>query len=192
MALLTFDDPLPFRPQRVVVAGTSGSGKSTLARRIGEQLHAPYQELDELFHGPGWTELPDFVENVTAFTDQPTWVCEFQYVDVRAMLADRADTLVFLMYPRLLVMWRVIKRTVGRRRRREPLWNGNEEGPLWKILVDDEHIIRWAWKTHHENRKRLGPLVERGDLTVVVLRSPSETEQWLTGPLAASRFGDAP
>ena len=192
MALLTCDDPLTTRPQRVVVAGTSGSGKSTLARRIADQLSAPYQELDALFHGPGWTRLPGFVEKVTAFTDQPTWVSEFQYVDVRDMLADRADTLVFLDYPRWLVMWRVTRRTVVRRHHREQLWNGNQEGPLWKILVDDEHIIRWAWKTHHENRKRLGPLVERGDLTVVVLRSPSETEQWLTGPLAASRFGDAP
>jgi adenylate kinase family enzyme len=152
-------------------------------------IGAPYQELDALFHGPDWTELPGFVEKVTAFTDQPTWVCEYQYIDVRAMLADRADTMVFLDYPRRLVMWRVIRRTVSRRRRREPLWNGNEEGPLWRILLDDEHIIRWAWKTHRENRERLGPLAEREDLTVVALRSPAETERWLAGSLAASLRG---
>ncbi len=189
MTLLSCDDPLAIRPRRVVVAGTSGSGKSTLARRIADRLSAPYQELDALFHGPGWTRLPGFVEKVTAFTDQPTWVSEFQYVDVRDMLADRADTLVFLDYPRWLVMWRVIRRTVTRRHHREQLWNGNEEGPLWKILVDDEHIIRWAWKTHRENRERLPGLAARDDLTVVALRSPAEADRWLAGPLAASLGG---
>ena len=186
MTLLSCKDPLPARPQRVLVAGTSGSGKSTLARRIADRLDAPYQELDALFHGPGWTRLPGFVEKVTAFAAEPTWVSEFQYVDVRDMLADRADTLVFLDYSRWLVMWRVIRRTVSRRRRREKLWNGNEEAPLWTILTDDEHIIRWAWKTHRTNQEMIRPLGERQDLAVVMLRSPDEAERWLSGPFATA------
>jgi adenylate kinase family enzyme len=185
MPLLTFNDPLPFRPQRVVVAGTSGSGKSTLARIIGDRLGAPYQELDALFHGPGWTELPDFVENVEAFTSQPTWACEFQYEGARPMLAERADLVVYLLYPKWLVLSRVIRRTVRRRFRREELWNGNQEGPLWTFFTDSEHIIRWSWRTHGEKEGRVALLDALGKY-VVTLRSPRETEQWLDGPLAAA------
>ena len=49
--MLSQSDPLPARPQRVVVAGVSGVGKSTLALRIADVLGLPYTEIDALFHG---------------------------------------------------------------------------------------------------------------------------------------------
>ena len=38
--VLSFDDPLPARPARVLVAGVSGVGKTTLAARIPEIVDA--------------------------------------------------------------------------------------------------------------------------------------------------------
>lgn len=53
--VLTFDQSLPWCPQRVLVAGTSGSGKTTWASRIAHQLGVGHVEIDALYHGPNWT-----------------------------------------------------------------------------------------------------------------------------------------
>ena len=167
-------------PRRILVAGASGAGKSTLARRIAEAAGLPYVEIDALFHGPGWTPRPSFAAEVEAFTSQPGWVTEWQYESVRDLLAARAHVLVFLDYPRPLVMRRVIVRTLRRRLLREELWNGNREGPLRGILTDPEHIIRWAWTTH-ASRAGLVEAAERRHpaLEIVRLRHPRDADAWL-------------
>lgn len=184
MPQLGVDDALPHRPSRVLVSGNSGAGKSTLAREIGRILALPYTELDSLFHGPGWEPQPDFVDKVDAFTSGPRWTSEFQYDDVRPMLLDRADLMVWLDYPHRVVMRRVSTRTVVRRIRSQHLWNGNYEPPLRKVLTDPEHIIRYAWGARHGAAGRAqAMLVSHPGLPVVRLRSPRETRRWLEGPL---------
>ena len=187
MAFLGHSDPLPHRPRRVLVAGTSGSGKTTLAGRIGAALEIPHQEIDALFHGPGWTPLPSFMAEVERFSSGPRWVTEWQYRVARPLLAERAELLVWLDLPRRTVMRQVVVRTLRRRLRRELLWNGNVEPPLWTVLRDRDHIVRWAWRTHRTNAERVARLVEqRPALPVVRLRSRAEVEDWLDGPLAGA------
>src|SRR5690349_19837931 len=121
MPLLGPADPLPARPNRVVVAGTSGSGKTTLAARIAEALDAPHVEIDALFHGPSWVPRPTFEEDVHRFAAEPTWVTEWQYSSVRDHLAERADLVVWLDLPKATVMRQVARRTLLRRVRRQRL-----------------------------------------------------------------------
>ena len=178
--VLTHLDPLPLEPQRVLVTGTSGAGKSTLARTLAVSLHLPYTEMDALFHGPNWTPRPEFLADVTALVQQPAWVTEWQYHQVRSLLADNAQVLVWLDYPRSLIMWRVIKRTVWRWATREELWNGNRERNLWRSFTEREGIVRWAWDTHPKTEERVRALQASGlDLIIVRLRSPRQAEVWL-------------
>ena len=175
---------LPMRPRRVLVAGTSGAGKTTLARRVAALLDLPHIEIDALFHGPGWTPRDSFESEVHRFSAGSCWVTEWQYSQVRAILAQRADLLVWLDLPRALVMRQVIRRTVRRRLSRQVLWNGNREPPLWTILTDPEHIVRWAWTTHDKTATRVAALLEeRPELVVIRLISRSDIERWLAGPL---------
>ena len=184
MPLLGPDDPLPRRPRRILVAGASGSGKTTLAAGLAPLLDLPRIELDALFHGPAWTPRPSFVEDVRRVTAAPAWVTEWQYGQVRDLLADRADLLVWLDLGRVLVMRQVVTRTVRRSWRREQLWNGNVEPPLRTLLTDPEHIVRWAWSTHGHTGPRVAALrSRRPDLPVVRLRSRSEVARWLAGPV---------
>jgi adenylate kinase family enzyme len=184
--LLSADDPLPDRPMRVTVNGTSGSGKTTLAQRVGQALGLPHTETDALFHGPGWTPRPDFLDRVRDLTSQPRWVCEYQYDAARPLIADRADLVVWLDPPVPLVMWRVVRRTVVRRLRRQELWNGNREGPLRAFFTDREHVVRYAWATRHKAKQRVDDLLaSHPAMPVVRLRSRREVDRWLAGPLAA-------
>lgn len=173
-------DPLPHPPRRVVIAGVSGSGKSTLARRLARILQLPYTEMDALFHGPGWTERETFLEDVDAFTSEPRWVTEWQYHVARPLLAERADTLVWLDLPYRRVLGRVVTRTVKRRITRQPLWNDNVEGPLSGFVTDPDHIVRWSIRSRNKDRD-LAEVVAREypHLQAVRLRSPREVEQFI-------------
>jgi adenylate kinase family enzyme len=182
--LLGADDPLPARPRRVLVAGSSGAGKTTLAVRIGRVLDVPRVEIDALFHGPGWTPRPTFEADVRAFAATGTWVTEWQYRSVRALLAERADLVVWLDFPRARVMTYLTRRTVQRRLLRRRLWNDNVEPPLWTFVTDPDHIVRWAWRTHARTAERVADLRERHpDLVVVRLPDRAAARRWVDGPL---------
>lgn len=167
-------------PRRILVAGTSGAGKSTLAKRIAAASGLPYQEIDALFHGPGWEPRLTFEVEVDAFSRRPEWVTEWQYGTVQPMLAARAEVLVWLDYSRPRVMWRVIRRTVRRRVSREVLWNGNREAALRTILTDRDHIVRWAWRTHGGHRALVEAATrDNPGLTVVRCTRPTDADRWI-------------
>ncbi|MGH3873192.1 MAG: AAA family ATPase [Pseudonocardiaceae bacterium] len=190
MVWLAADDPLPHVPRRVLVAGTSGAGKTTLAHRVAGVLRSPHTEIDALFHGPSWTPREAFTKDVDRFSAEPAWVTEWQYRLVRPLLAERADTMIWLDLPRMTVMRRVIRRTLRRWLRREVLWNGNVEPPLCTIFTDPEHVIRWAWRTHGIGVQRVWTIArQRPDLLIIRLRDQREVDRWLAGPLRAAADG---
>lgn len=157
-------------------------GKTTLAAEVARRLDIPHVEIDALFHGPDWTPRPEFEADVAAFTAEDAWVTEWQYDAARELVADRAEVLVWLDLPFRLTLTRVVRRTVGRRLRREVLWNGNIEGPLHTVLTDPEHIIRWSISTRRKYRQLVPEAVAaRPHLQLVRLRSRREVEQWLAG-----------
>lgn len=135
LTALGFDDPLRFRPKRVIIAGVSGTGKTTLAARIAPILNAPHTEIDALYHGPNWTPREEFMNDVRVLVKTDRWTTEWQFSSARPILAEHADLLVWLDLPFLTVtLPRVVGRTLMRRLRREALWNGNLEPPPAHLL----------------------------------------------------------
>jgi adenylate kinase family enzyme len=178
--VLSASDPLPQRPNRVAVAGVSGSGKSTLARRLATLLDLPYTEMDALFHGPGWTPRPTFRAEVEALVAGDRCVCEWQYDEARPLVAARADLLVWVDLPFRVALGRLVRRTVGRRVRREELWHGNREAPLHTFFTDPDHVVRWSVRSRHSYRDRIPAVAaEHPGLVVVRLRSAREVDRWL-------------
>jgi adenylate kinase family enzyme len=170
---------------RFVVVGSSGSGKTTTARAISERLGIPHVELDALYHQPDWKPTPDD-ELLAAVADAvagEAWVVDGNYSATRPITWPRARTIVWLDYPKSLVMRRVVGRTLRRVVNREELWNGNREPWTNLYRLDPErNIIRWAWANYDGYRERY--LAAQEDptwdhLDWVVHRSPAETEQWL-------------
>ncbi|GAA1160652.1 AAA family ATPase [Nocardioides aquiterrae] len=178
--MLSAADPLPHRPARIAVAGVSGSGKSTLARRLATLLDLPYTELDSLFHGPGWTPRPTFRAEVEELVRGDRWVCEWQYDEARPLVAARAELLVWVDLPFRVTLVRLVRRTVGRRVRREELWHGNREAPLHTFFTDRDHVVRWAVRSRRSYHQRIPAVAaEHPRLVVVRLRSARDVDRWV-------------
>ena len=139
------------------MVGNSGSGKTPLARRLAEALSVPQLELDSVFHQPGWQPLDSaiFRSRVGEFTTGESWVVDGNYSAVRDIVWSRADTVVWLDFPRRRVMWQLLVRTLRRMATGAELWNGNRE--RWQNLVrldPEQSILAWAWTRHPVYRER--------------------------------------
>lgn len=174
-------DPLTWRPRRILVTGVTGSGKSTFGRAVQARVGIPRVEMDALHWGEGWTQRPDFVAEATAAAHSEAWVAELQYTRILGNLfLARADTLVWLDLPQRVSFYRLLRRTVRSSLRRELICGSVREPPLWTIVTDRDHILRWWWRT----RKKAATQVPRyarefPNLHVVRLRTPREVADWI-------------
>lgn len=146
---------------RIAVTGPSGSGKTWVSEQLAASLGVRHVELDALHHEPNWTSCgPEVLrERVLAATQDDGWVVDGLY---QAMLGDlvleRAETFVWLDFPAPLVMWRLVRRTLMRKRRRIELWNGNYEGTLRESLG---YVIWPALKRAFSNRRDVPEQIAR-------------------------------
>jgi adenylate kinase family enzyme len=141
--------------ERILVVGVTGAGKSTLAQALSGRLGLPYHEMDTLyFNGPGWAVNSDFSEDVSRLAAEPRWIIDsLGYPEVRDLLWDRADTVIWLDYPRRVVMPRVLRRSFRRTVTREVLFGGNRE--TWAGWLSREHPAWWSWSQHARRRQEV-------------------------------------
>ncbi|MFC5909204.1 adenylate kinase [Streptacidiphilus monticola] len=168
--------------ERILVVGVTGAGKSTLARTLSTRLGVPYHEMDALhFGGPDWAVNADFADDVARLTAQPCWVVDsLGYPEVRDLLWERADTVIWLDYPRRVVMARVLRRSIRRSVTRELLFGGNRES--WRGWLSREHPAWWSWSQHGPRRREIHRRV--GDARFAPLDTrrfahPDDTSAWL-------------
>lgn len=172
--------------RRVVVFGTTGSGKSTVATRLAERTGLRVVELDALFWGRDWQPAPVelFRHRVERETVGDGWIVVGNYGQVRDLVWQAADTLIWLDLPLPLVMWRLLRRTIGRIATQEELWGTGNRESLRSAFLSRDSILLWALKTHRRNQRRFalecGFLA--GEKQVVRLRNAREVERFVTTP----------
>jgi adenylate kinase family enzyme len=165
---------------RVSIVGSPGAGKTTFGRALASRTGSRFVELDAIVHQPGWTTLPpdELRAAVECAVDSEAWVIDGSYDAVRDLLLERATTVVWLDFPRRLVMRRVIRRSVRRLMTRQELWNGNRA--RWRSLFGPDHAVRRTWSDHHRRRAELTAcLAEHADLVVHRFAAPSAAREWL-------------
>ena len=162
-------------PRRIaVLASASGSGKTTLARVLASRGDLPFIELDELHHGPNWSEptADEFREIVTPIVAGPAWVIDGSY---RGKLGDlvleRAELVVWIDLPRRIWLPRLVGRSVRRIVGREMLWSGNRE-TFRDAFVGRDSLIGYTWRTYPDRRRRYP--VELAAFPVIRLRTRRE------------------
>lgn len=168
--------------ERILVVGVTGAGKSTLARALSGRLDLPYRDMDALYYtGPEWAVNDDLVATVSRLAAEPRWIVDsLGYPEVRDLLWDRADTVVWLDYPRHVVMPRVLRRSVRRTVTREVLFGGNHE--TWSGWLSRHHPAWWAWRQHTSRGREIAHRAADprfAPLSTIRLRHPRDTAAWL-------------
>ena len=162
---------------RILVIGSGGSGKSTLARRIAERTGLPLIHLDRLYWKPGWVEPPkdEWKATVAGLIAEERWVMDGNYGGTMAERVAAADTIVVLALPRVVCLWRVVRRRFQMAGRQRPdMAPDCPEHLSWEFA-------RWIW-TYPATRlpailRRLAEL--RPDQRGVVLRSVAEIDAFV-------------
>jgi len=163
--------------RRVLVIGSSGSGKTTLATRLAEKFSLPLVFLDVHYWRPGW-KPPDAAawrQRVGMLVDNPEWVMDGNFSETFDLRMPRADTLVWLDFPRAICLRRVLMRTIlyyGRRRPDLP------EGCPEQF---DAKLLRWLWDFPVNSRPAIVAGLDRFGLhlNVVQLRNDRHVGEFL-------------
>lgn len=162
--------------RRVLVIGSGGAGKSTLARALGARLGLPVVHLDRLYWRPGWEETPlrEWVPTVERILDGEAWVIDGNYGGTLERRLAACDTAVFLDLPRVLCLWRVVRRRVRYAGRTRPdTAAGCPERLSWDF-------VRWIWRyPEHRRARGVATLAAAEGVRVVHLRSRREVRDFL-------------
>lgn len=167
---------------KILIIGTSGSGKSTLARKLALKLGVPDIELDALFWKENWqpSEPEEFRTKIKGALNQSQgFVIHGNYNKVRDLTWGNSQLVIWLDYPKSLVMYRVLKRSILRILKQETLWAGNKES-IKKTFFSKDSILLWAWQTYALRKKQyeeLARLPEYQNVTLLRFKSPREAEE---------------
>jgi adenylate kinase family enzyme len=164
--------------RKVLVIGSGGAGKSTFARRLGEALNIEVIHLDSIYWNPGWVEMPkpEWQSTVDAMLKRDAWIMDGNYSGTLATRLEECDTVIFLDMPRLICVWRVLKRAVLYKDKRRPdMAEGCPEQINWEF-------IRWVWAYPERTRPKIIDLLEKNAQSkqVIRLRSGAEVKRFLT------------
>ena len=168
--------------RRLNVVGTSCSGKTTLARALAARLGHPHVEIDALYWGSGWTEVPmaTFRARLEEALAADAWIADGGYEMARDITWRRAESVVWLDYSLAVVLGRWSRRTITRIRTREEFWPGTGNRESLRNALRPDGLLWWILRTHHGRRRRMiERLASRPDLAVVRLGSPREADAWL-------------
>jgi adenylate kinase family enzyme len=163
--------------RRALVIGSGGAGKSTLAADLGARTRLPVIHLDAIYWRAGWAATPpdELARIVADLAAGDAWVMDGNYGGTMDARLAACDTVVFLDLPRLVCLWRVVRRWLRYRGVTRP---DMAAGCNERLSLE---FLRWIWTYPAERRPeilaKLGALA--GGKRVVVLRSGREVDRFL-------------
>jgi len=170
---------LGFPYKRILIYGVTGSGKTTMAKHLSKQLDLPYIDVDSLTWEPNWVEVPlDIQEQrIRDICARDGWILDSAYGKWVNLPLDRVELVIGLDYSRMRVFSQLLRRTLRRAIKREPVCNGNVE--QFSKMFSKDSILLWQHVSFHRKRERIHRWAAEGKFEVKVLKRPIDFDLWL-------------
>jgi adenylate kinase family enzyme len=163
--------------KKVLVIGSGGAGKSTFSRRLGGRLGLEVIHLDTAFWRPGWQPTPkdEWARKVEELIRRESWVMDGNFSGTLEKRLAACDTVVFLDLPRIVCVWRALKRRMMYRNTSRP---DMAEGCREKF---DLEFLLWVWNYPTRSRPKVLALLEKyaEGKEIIRLGSSAEAERFL-------------
>ncbi|MDB5245600.1 MAG: topology modulation protein [Parcubacteria group bacterium] len=116
--------------KKIVIVGVSAAGKSTFARKLTAITKLPLIFMDSIMWNPGWDYIGDDATNekLQELSQANEWIIEgYITTAARSFIFERADTIIYLDYPRIVASYRYLKRWLKHRKSPRPEIEGCPE-----------------------------------------------------------------
>lgn len=134
---------------RIMIIGRPGSGKSTLALRLAQKLKLPLYHLDKYFFVENWAkrDYEEFLAIQQNIIDQERWIIDGCSIKSLEMRYARAQICIYLLYPRWLCLYRLIKRIFTKNPAIDDRAQGCDESISWELIK-----YMWTFEYRENNR----------------------------------------
>ena len=161
---------------RILVIGSAGSGKSTLSQKLSEYLLLPVVHLDRFYWKPNWISTPndEWDKFVKEAANQDQWIMDGNYSRTLDIRLNKADAVIFLDMPRIICIYRIIKRRIKYHGKTRP--DLNEECPErldWAFFI-------WVWNYKKRSKPKIIEALEqvKDRKQVVILKTRKEVKKF--------------
>jgi len=177
---------------RIAVIGSPGTGKTSLATSLSNIFNLPHIEHDKLVNFirvkvNGWNKFSNILlrKMIINISRNRAWIYDasfFNLIQTSEIYLSRADIVLWLDYSFLIIIFRLIRRTFNRlflNREKKIYYKENFPFALKRELKTHYLFI----KRHYRNKKNYKIIFEESrfnHLSIIRLKSPRETTEWLS------------
>lgn len=160
---------------KLVILGHSGCGKSTLAKYIAETKQMPLLHLDQVYFDRDWQirEQEEALTIVKNHLNQESWIIEGNYQSLyQKERLEQADQIIFLDFPRMVCLKRIIQRYKTYRGKTRP---DVTDGCVEKLDVE---FIWWILYKGRDKKKRdaFKKIITTYEEKLVVIKNQKELD----------------
>lgn len=143
--------------KRILVIGSSGAGKSTFSKRLHEATNIKLIHLDQLHWKPNWTEpsKDEWQNIIKQAIEGEEWIMDGNFSGTMEMRIEASDTIIFLDFPRVICIWRILKRVAKYRKTNRP---DMAEGCNEKL---DFPFLKWVWEYPNRTKPKVEALLQK-------------------------------
>lgn len=163
--------------KRIAVVGCPGAGKTTFVKKLAQITGLPVIHLDFYYHQKEYNYYIDqkaWEKKVKQLAARERWITDGNYKSTFSVRFKRADTIIFLDYPRRTLLYGIFKRRIenqGKLRSDMP--------PEWKEHIN-WYFLKYVWKFRGEARSQLlQNLKKYKDKDVRVFTSRKQAKRYL-------------
>lgn len=180
--------------QRFAVIGFTGSGKTTYSHELSRVTRAPHIELDRVYWRDKWQRPSDdeFIADVEASVramNGSGWIIDGNHSECREYVWSQCDTIIWLDYPKKIIMKRFMKRFFSNWIRRKKLWGTNNRESIRRGIFGRKGIIKRLAEDYESNRDEIfynlkkytfrASKKTKDAVKVIRFTKPERADEWL-------------